>query len=81
MSFNSLSYEDVLYRMFRKGRSRSSEGRGHRFESCRVRHFSSKDGASWAAICAAALASVLSSTVRAHRCGLGLFGDRWQGAC
>ena len=38
MSFNALSYKDVLYRLFRIGASKSSEAEGHRFESCRVRH-------------------------------------------
>ena len=37
MGFSTLSCNDVLYRMFRKGRSRSSEGRGQRFESSWVR--------------------------------------------
>ena len=39
MKVSGLAYRGAFYRVFRKDRHISSEGRGHRFESCRVRQF------------------------------------------
>lgn len=39
MQFRCLAYRSAFYRVFRKDRHISSEGGGHRFEFCWVRHF------------------------------------------
>ena len=39
MQISWLSCSVALYRALRKGIGSASEGRGHRFESCRVRQF------------------------------------------